>query len=61
MSDEPLLCPFCGGKPFIYYQEEMINIEEYCIECTKCSCSTPWVNYKEDVIEIWNRRYEPTK
>ena len=49
-------CPFCGGKAGIYslakYEKEV-----YCENCGAVSniCMT-----KEEAVEAWNRRDEPT-
>ena len=62
MESELLPCPFCGGKAELFFNRAN---ELYYIECYEeynhdgcCETSTTFFSKREDVIEIWNTRYE---
>ena len=48
-------CPFCGGKPFIYYSGSPSNGTFAEVICKECGCQTQRMLYSE-AIEAWNRR-----
>ena len=48
------LCPFCGGEPKFNKQLGYLNWQIHC-EC--CMCVTAPESTKQEVADIWNRRY----
>lgn len=56
-----LPCPFCGGEAVIDQENNGIEMT-YGIHCPNCHCAiidTGTFNTKQEVINIWNNRYEP--
>lgn len=58
------ICPFCGGIPVIdRYSvttdeaDEIITWTSYFVECFDCGCKTAPGVTEEDVIEVWNKRF----
>lgn len=58
-------CPFCGGVPTIernstttYEAGEIISWVSYTVECLDCGCKTAPGVTEQDVIDVWNRRFE---
>ena len=54
------LCPFCGGKAFVYYSGSPGNGDFSEVICEKCSCRTDKIR-GDKAIEVWNRRVENEK
>lgn len=63
MQNEPINCPFCGGKAIAYYIEPHIHEFAYMpdykgggfVECSECTAIIS-AETKENAIEAWNRR-----
>lgn len=57
---ELLLCPFCGGKAVIYFDEHYIDYQKkkqvYSVQCTHCDVSTALYFSRENAINSWNTR-----
>lgn len=58
-------CPLCKGKARI--RESWMNSDklrglgpEFYIECSNCLVRTPGKNTKQEAVEVWNTRYQPT-
>lgn len=49
------LCPFCGGKAFVYYSGSPGNGDFSEVICKKCNCRTDRLR-GDKAIEAWNRR-----
>lgn len=56
MSDKLKPCPFCGGKAIIDGCDDTLWITI----CKKCNASIGYKETKQDAIDAWNRRIEPT-
>lgn len=56
MNDKLKPCPFCGGKAIIDGCDETLWITI----CKKCNASIDYKETKQDAIDAWNRRVEPT-
>lgn len=56
MNDKLKPCPFCGGKAIIDGCDETLWITI----CKKCNASIDYKETKQDAIDAWNRRIEPT-
>ena len=50
-------CPFCGEEKIYYYNPSPID---HRFNCCKCLASTGSHSTKEEAMEAWNNRYEPT-
>ncbi len=47
-------CPMCDSKAFAYEAYE----DSWCVQCHKCSLTSPYKTTREEAIEFWNRRVE---
>ena len=56
MSDKLKPCPFCGGHAIIDGFDDTLWI----VICKECNASIGYKETKEEAIEAWNRRVEPT-
>lgn len=58
MSIRPRIkpCPFCGGEAIL----DETNENEVFVGCCNCYALTGLYCYKQDAIDAWNRRIEPT-
>ena len=56
MNDELKPCPFCGGEAIIDGCDETLWI----VICKECNASIGYKETKEEAIEAWNKRIEPT-
>ena len=56
MNDKLKPCPFCGGEAIIDGCDETLWI----VICKECNASIGYKETKEEAIEAWNRRIEPT-
>lgn len=56
MNDELKPCPFCGGEAIIDGCDDTLWI----VICKECNASIGYKETKEEAIEAWNRRIEPT-
>lgn len=56
MNDELKPCPFCGGEAIIDGCDDTLWI----VVCKECNASIGYKETKEEAIEAWNRRIEPT-
>ena len=56
MNDELKPCPFCGGHAIIDGCDDTLWI----VICKECNASIGYKETKEEAIEAWNRRIEPT-
>ena len=56
MSDKLKPCPFCGGEAIIDGCDETLWI----VICKECNASIGYKETKEEAIEAWNKRIEPT-
>ena len=56
MNFELKPCPFCGGKAIIDGCDDTLWI----VICKKCNASIGYKYTKEEAIEEWNWRIEPT-
>ena len=56
MNDELKPCPFCGGKAIIDGCDDTLWI----VICKECNASIGYKETKEEAIEAWNLRIEPT-
>lgn len=45
-------CPFCGSRAKIYQAYD----NNFCIQCPKCTVTSPYCKSKEEAVEAWNRR-----
>ena len=53
--DEPRKpCPFCGcvHSTIIHVVPE----KQYCVECSRCECSTRLCDTKDEAVDAWNTR-----
>lgn len=56
MNDELKPCPFCGGHAII----DGCDDTPWSVICKECNASIGYKETKEEAIEAWNRRIEPT-
>lgn len=54
-------CPHCGSPAEYQYKAyspdgKRVHASRYRIICTRCLCSTPWLYYETDAVEVWNKR-----
>ena len=56
MSDKLKPCPFCGGKAIIDGCDDTL----WSVICKKCAASIDYNETKQEAIEAWNRRVQPT-
>lgn len=56
MNDELKPCPFCGGHAIIDGCDDTLWI----VVCNACNASIGYKETKEEAIEAWNIRVEPT-
>lgn len=56
MSIELKPCPFCGGHAIIDGCDDTLWI----VICKECNASIGYKETKEEAIEAWNKRVEPT-
>ena len=56
MSDKLKPCPFCGGEAIIDGCDDTLWI----VICKECNASIGYKETKEEAIEAWNKRIEPT-
>lgn len=56
MSDKLKPCPFCGGTPIVSGCDDTLWI----VICKECNASIGYKETKEEAIEAWNKRIEPT-
>ena len=56
MSDKLKPCPFCGGRAIIDGCDETLWI----VICKECNASIGYKETKQDAIDAWNWRIEPT-
>ena len=49
-------CPFCGGEAIIDGCDDTLWI----VICKECNASIGYKETKEEAIEAWNKRIEPT-
>ena len=56
MSDKLKPCPFCGGHAIIDGCDDTLWI----VICKECNASIGYKETKEEAIEEWNRRVQPT-
>lgn len=56
MSDKLKPCPFCGGTPIVSGCDDTL----WSVICKKCAASIDYNETKQEAIEAWNRRVEPT-
>lgn len=52
-------CPFCGGKAYGYTVQTKEIFTEY-IHCERCNACSDVYETKQQAIEAWNTRHEPT-
>lgn len=60
-NDILLPCPFCGGEAVIDEENNGIEVT-YGVHCPNCHCAsidTGTFTTKQEIIDIWNHRYEP--
>ena len=55
MNDELKPCPFCGGKAIL----DETNENEVFVGCYDCYAHTGLYCYKQDAIDVWNKRAQP--
>ena len=62
MNDKLKPCPFCGGKAILSESHTVAGETfELCfVFCESCCAETSLHNTKQDAIEAWNSRAEPT-
>lgn len=56
MNDELKPCPFCGGHAIIDGCDDTLWI----VICKECNAAIGYKETKEEAIEEWNRRVQPT-
>ena len=56
MNDELKPCPFCGGTPIVSGCDDTL----WSVICKKCAASIDYNETKQEAIEEWNRRVQPT-
>lgn len=56
MNIELKPCPFCGGYAIIDGCDDTLWI----VICKECNASIGYKETKEEAIEAWNRRVQPT-
>ena len=56
MNDELKPCPFCGGEAIVDGCDDTLWI----VICKECNSSIGYKETKEEAVEAWNRRIEPT-
>ena len=56
MSNKLKPCPFCGGHAIIDGCDDTLWI----VICKECNASIGYKETKEEAIEEWNRRVQPT-
>lgn len=56
MNDKLKPCPFCGGEAIIDGCDDTLWI----VICKECNASIGYKETKEEAIEAWNWRIEPT-
>ena len=56
MSDKLKPCPFCGGKAIVSGCDDTL----WSVICKKCAASIDYNETKQEAIESWNLRIEPT-
>lgn len=56
MSDKLKPCPFCGGTPIVSGCDDTL----WSVICKKCAASIDYNETKQEAIEAWNSRIEPT-
>ena len=56
MSDKLKPCPFCGGTPIVSGCDDTL----WSVICKKCAASIDYNETKQEAIEEWNRRVQPT-
>lgn len=56
MSNKLKPCPFCGGEAIIDGCDDTLWIAI----CKKCNASIGYKETKQEAIEEWNRRVQPT-
>ena len=56
MSDKLKPCPFCGGTPIVSGCDDTL----WSVICKKCAASIDYNETKQEAIEAWNRRVQPT-
>ena len=56
MSDKLKPCPFCGGEAIIEGCDDTL----WSVICKKCAASIDYNETKQEAIEAWNRRVQPS-
>lgn len=56
MNDKLKPCPFCGGEAIVDGCDDTLWI----VICKECNASIGHKETKEEAIEAWNKRIEPT-
>ena len=46
------LCPICGNRAIIHKAYD----GTFCVQCPKCTLTSPYKSTKEEAIKAWNRR-----
>lgn len=54
MKDYIKPCPLCEGEAVL--EENSAVFVAYFIRCKVCGLQTRWFNFKDKLIEYWNRR-----
>ena len=50
-------CPFCGGNNLTL--ENLVDENDYSVECEDCQLGQHAVHTKESAIKTWNTRAQP--
>lgn len=56
MNDKLKPCPFCGGTPIVSGCDDTL----WSVICKKCAASIDYNETKQEAIDAWNSRVQPT-